>query len=116
MQDDLDQRLLDERNVEMAAPHPRGRKLPKTQDGCKLRPYRRRRKVEKLFAGLQNFRRLVVRHEYHDGNIENAKKIKTGCRLCLDSRPVSVVSNATDTLGASNKRKRGICVKFALAS
>jgi transposase len=30
----------------------------------KLRHYRRRWKVEQLFAWLGNFRRLVVRHEY----------------------------------------------------
>ena len=66
--DGLDQRLLDERNVEMVAPHRRGRKKPKTQDGRKLRPYRRRWKVERLFAWLQNFRRIVVRYEYHADN------------------------------------------------
>jgi hypothetical protein len=36
----LDQRLPVENNVEMVAPHRRGRKRPKTQDGRKLRPYR----------------------------------------------------------------------------
>ena len=40
--DDLDQRLLDERNVEMVAPHRKERKKPKTQDGRKLKVYRRR--------------------------------------------------------------------------
>jgi len=66
--DDLDQRLLYERNVEMVAPHRKGRKKPKTQDGRKLRPYRRRWKVERLFAWLQNYRRIVVRYEYHAEN------------------------------------------------
>jgi hypothetical protein len=33
-----------------------------------LRRYRRRWKVERLFAWLQNFRRLVVRYEYHTEN------------------------------------------------
>jgi transposase len=66
--DGLDQRLLDERNVEMIAPHRRGRKKPNTQDGRKLRRYRRRWKVERLFAWLQNYRRLVVRYEYHADN------------------------------------------------
>ncbi|MCW5205584.1 transposase, partial [Desulfobulbus sp. F5] len=50
------------------APHRRGRKKPKTQDGRKLRRYKRRWKVERLFAWLQNFRRLVVRYERHLGN------------------------------------------------
>jgi transposase len=49
--------------IEMIAPHRRGRKKPKTQDGRKLRRYRRRWKVERLFAWLGNFRRLVVRYE-----------------------------------------------------
>ncbi|MFC1812604.1 transposase, partial [Thermodesulfobacteriota bacterium] len=44
------------------------RKKPRTQDGRKLRRYRRRWKVERLFAWLQNFRRLVVRYEYHAEN------------------------------------------------
>ena len=66
--DDLDQRLLDERNIEMVAPHRKGRKKPKTQDGRKLRPYRRRWKIERVFAWLQNYRRIVVRYEYHADN------------------------------------------------
>jgi transposase len=79
--DNLDQRLLDERNVEMIAPHRKGRKKPKTQDGRKLRPYRRRWKVERLFAWLQNFRRLVVRYEYHADNFLGM--IQLGCSIIL---------------------------------
>ena len=66
--DKLDIQLLDERGVEMVAPHRKGRKKPKTQDGRKLRCYRRRWKVERLFAWLYNYRRLVVRYEYHVEN------------------------------------------------
>jgi transposase len=51
--------------VEMIAPHRRGRVRPKTQDGRPLRRYRRRWKIERLFAWLGNFRRLVVRYERH---------------------------------------------------
>jgi transposase len=79
--DELDQRLLDERYVEMVAPHRRGRKRPKTQDGRKLRPYRRRWKVERLFAWLQNFRRLVVRYEYHADNFLGM--VQLGCAIIL---------------------------------
>ena len=79
--DDLDQRLLDERNVEMVAPHRKGRKKPKTQDGRKLRAYRRRWKVERLFAWLQNFRRLVVRYEYHADNFLGM--VQLGCAMIL---------------------------------
>lgn len=49
--------------IEMIAPHRRGRVRPKTQDGRPLRRYRRRWKIERLFAWLGNFRRLVVRYE-----------------------------------------------------
>jgi len=48
--------------VEMIAPHhPRRRR--KTQDGRQLRRYRRRWHVERLFAWLMRFRRLVTRYE-----------------------------------------------------
>jgi transposase len=52
----------------MIAPHRGNRKKPATQDGRPLRQYRRRYKVERLFAWLQNFRRLAVRYEYHQEN------------------------------------------------
>ena len=59
---------LREQGIEMIAPHRRNRKRPKTQDGRPLRRYRRRWKVERLFAWLGNFRRLVVRYERHAEN------------------------------------------------
>jgi hypothetical protein len=40
--DKLDQKLLEDRRIEMVAPHRKGRKKPKTQDGRKLRRYKRR--------------------------------------------------------------------------
>lgn len=36
-----------------------------TQDGRPLRRYKRRWKIERLYAWLQNFRRLVVRYEFY---------------------------------------------------
>jgi IS4 transposase len=48
--------------VELIAPHRRTR-TQRTQDGRPLRRYRRRWKVERLFAWMQNFRRIVVRYE-----------------------------------------------------
>ena len=57
--DRLDAELA-HRGVELIAPHRRTRKQ-RTQDGRPLRRYRRRWKVERLFAWLQNFRRIVVR-------------------------------------------------------
>ena len=64
--DGLDKKLKEQRNIEMIAPHRlvRNRKNAPTQDGRPLRRYKRRWKVERLFAWLQNFRRLVVRYEY----------------------------------------------------
>jgi len=47
---------------------PNRRKRSKTQDGRKLRRYRRRWRVERLFARMHSFRRLVTRWEYQ---IEN---------------------------------------------
>jgi len=79
--DRLDEQLLHERGVEMIAPHRRGRKKSTTQDGRKLRRYRRRWKVERLFAWLQNFRRIVVRYEYHPENFLGM--VQLGCIIIL---------------------------------
>ena len=67
--------------VEMIAPHRQGRKRPKTQDGRPLRRYRRRWKIERLFAWLGNFRRLVVRYERHALNYLGF--VQLGCILLL---------------------------------
>jgi transposase len=66
--DSLDQRLLKEHGTELIAPHKANRKKPKTQDGRVLRRYKRRWKVERFFAWLYNFRRVVVRYEYYAEN------------------------------------------------
>jgi IS4 transposase len=47
-----------EKGIELIAPHRRNRKKAKTQDGRKLRRYKRRWKIERLFAWLGNFRAL----------------------------------------------------------
>jgi transposase len=60
--DPLDERLR-RRGIELIAPHRSNRKKPPTQDGRPLRRYRRRWKIERLFAWLQNFRRIQTRHE-----------------------------------------------------
>ena len=59
--DRLDAELA-RRGVELIAPHRRTR-THRTQDGRPLRRYRRRWKIERLFAWFQNFRRIVVRYE-----------------------------------------------------
>jgi transposase len=56
---------LARRHIELIVPHRRNRKRPPTQDGRKLRRYRRRWKVERTFAWFGNFRRLLVRWEHH---------------------------------------------------
>jgi transposase len=77
--DRLDEELA-ETGVEMIAPHRSNRKN-RTQDGRPLRRYRRRWKIERLFAGLQNFRRLIVRWEY---SLENfVGMIHRACAVIL---------------------------------
>jgi transposase len=60
--DPLDKRLQ-QQGIQLIAPHKSNRKKPATQDGRVLRRYKRRWKVERLFAWLQNFRRIQVRHD-----------------------------------------------------
>jgi len=62
--DQLDRELA-ETGVEMIAPHRKGRKKRKTQDGRRLRRYERRWLVERFFAWLQWHRRLLVRWEFY---------------------------------------------------
>ena len=63
----------------MIAPRRGGRR--KTQDGRPLRRYRRRWKIERLFAWLHNFRRLVTRYEYHAENF--LAFVQLGCIMIL---------------------------------
>jgi transposase len=59
--DGLDARLA-RGGIEMIAPHRHNRKN-RTQDGRPLRRYRRRWRVERFFAWLQPFRRVITRWE-----------------------------------------------------
>jgi len=52
---------LAKRGIELIAPHRQNRSKPPTQDGRALRRYRRRWTIERTFAWLGNFRRLVMR-------------------------------------------------------
>ena len=78
--DPLDEELA-RIGIEMIAPHKCNRKKPKTQDGRKLRRYRKRWKVERLFAWLQNFRRITTRYEYHVKNYLGM--VQLGCIIIL---------------------------------
>jgi hypothetical protein len=73
--------VLESQGIEMIAPHRRRRKKPKTQDGRKLRRCNRRWKVERLFAWLGSFRRLVVRYEYRIDNFLGF--VHLGCSVLL---------------------------------
>ena len=53
------------RKIELICPHRYNRTKPARQDKRRLRRYRKRYKIERLNSWLQNFRRLVVRYEYH---------------------------------------------------
>lgn len=64
--DPLDEAMEERYGVEMIAPNRSNR--GRTQDGRTLRRYRRRWKVERLLAWLQNYRRLVVRWDYYPEN------------------------------------------------
>ena len=79
--DPLSKKMLEDLCIELIAPHKSNRKNTKTQDGKKLRPYRHRWKGERLFAWLQNFRRLVVRYEYHVRNL--LSMVQLSCAVIL---------------------------------
>jgi transposase len=67
--DRLDDQLMQEYGTELIAPNKQNRRVP-TQDGRLLRRYKRRWKIERLFAWLFDFRRLVVRYGYHAENFQ----------------------------------------------
>lgn len=75
----LDERLREERGIELIAPNLSSRKV-KTQDGRPLRRYKRRWKIERLFAWLHNFRRLVIRYDRHAENFLGF--VHLGC-ICI---------------------------------
>jgi len=79
--DPLDEHLRIQYKTELIAPHKANRKKPNTQDGRPLRRYKRRWKVERLFAWLHNFRRIVVRYEYHAENFLGM--LQLGCAIIL---------------------------------
>ena len=56
-------RQLAARGIELIAPHRKKRRKPPIQDGRALRRYKQRWIVERTFAWLGNFRRLVVRYD-----------------------------------------------------
>jgi transposase len=78
--DRLDDKLKEDYDIDLIAPH-RTRRRQRTQDRQKLRRYKKRWRVERLFAWLHWFRRLVTRYEYH---IENfLGMVRLGCMKIL---------------------------------
>jgi transposase len=56
---------LHKRGIHLVCPHRCNRVKPPTQDGRRLRRYKRRWKIERSIGWLQSFRRLVTRYEHH---------------------------------------------------
>jgi len=79
--DPLDARMRQRFGVELVAPHTSMRCRKATQDGRVLRRYRRRWKIERLFAWLHNFRRVVTRWEYYPENFLGM--VQLACVLIL---------------------------------
>jgi len=77
--DKLD-RELRQYGIELIAPH-RSNRRNTTQDLRRLRRYRRRWKIERLFTWLQNFHRLIVRYERYADNFLGM--LYLGCSLIL---------------------------------
>src|SRR5438874_3888869 len=71
---------LAEDGIQLITRQRRNRRV-KTQDGRSLRRYRRRWKIERLFAWLQNFRRLITRHEHEVANFLGF--VQLGCIVIL---------------------------------
>ena len=66
--------------IELIAPNRSNRKV-KTQDGRPLRRSKRRWKIERLFAWLQNFRRILTRHDHNVLNYLGF--VQLGCIIIL---------------------------------
>ena len=62
--DTVDKKVSEKYGTKIISPHKANRRKPTTQDGRELRRHVRRWKVERLFAWLHNFRRIVTRWEY----------------------------------------------------
>ena len=69
-----------EKDIELIAPHRRNRKKTKTQDGRRLRRYKRRWKIERLLAWLGNFRAL---YSATSGAENYLGFVKLGCLVIL---------------------------------
>src|SRR5579864_2744115 len=88
--------------IELIAPHRRNRRNT-TQDLRRMRRYRRRWKIERLFAWLQNFRRLVVRYERYAENFLGMLYLG-GCLILLRHMRWLVASIHSSQFHRRNRR------------
>ena len=79
--DPLDIQIRERFGVQLVAPHNSTRRKAATQDGRVLRRYRRRWKIERLFAWLHNYRRVVIRWEYYPENFLGM--VQLACAIIL---------------------------------
>jgi transposase len=79
--DPLDAEIRERFGVELVAPHNSTRSKAPTQDARVLRRYRRRWKIERLFAWLHNYRRVVIRWEYYPENFLGM--VQLACAIIL---------------------------------
>lgn len=79
----LEKRLAEERGIELLAPKRKTTGTRKT-DGRKMRRYKRRWKVERLFAWLKRYRRIGTRYERKSENFLGF--LQLGCILLLTRR------------------------------
>ena len=79
--DPLDKHLRDTYDVHLIAPHKANRIKPKTQDGRQFRRYKKRWKIERFNAWIQNFRRVTTRWEYKLANYRGF--VQLACLLIL---------------------------------
>ncbi len=79
--DPLDERLAREYGIELIAPHKINRSKPPTQDGRKLRRYKRRYRIERLWAWMKSFKRVATRWEHHAHNFLGM--VQLACMLIL---------------------------------
>lgn len=68
-------------NVQSVAPRRSTRSKARALDGRVLRGHGRRWKIERLFAWLHNFRRIVLPGEYHPENFLGM--VQLACALIL---------------------------------
>lgn len=74
---------LQQHGIDMIAPH-HPTHTTKTQDGRKLRRYRRRWLIERFFSWLMKWRRLVTRYEYKPENF--LALVQLACAVILMRR------------------------------